>query len=97
MRDARTGEAGILAVQGLFIAIGAEPHFGPFAGLLETGGNGYVVLKERTMTSVTGVFAAGEVADGRYRQAAIAVGDGCRAAMDAERWLEEWGEEDTGP
>ncbi len=71
------------------MAVGYEPHLGPFAGLLETHGNGYVVLKKGTMTSVPGVFAAGEVADGRYRQAATAVGDGCRAAVDAERWIEE--------
>lgn len=60
---------------------------------METDEDGYVVRKEgTTMTSVAGVFAVGEVADGRYRQAATAVGEGCKAAEDALRWLEERGE-----
>ncbi len=89
--DTRSGGERILDVAGLFVAAGYEPHLGPFAGLLETDGRGYVVLKQRTMTSVPGVFAAGEVADGRYRQTATAVGDGGRAAIDAERWIEKQG------
>lgn len=77
-----------LDVEGLFVAIGSEPHLGLFAGLLDTDEDGYVILKERTMTSVPGVFAAEEVADRRYRQTATAVGDGIRAAIDARAWLE---------
>ncbi len=92
VRDTRTGGERVFAADGLFVAVGYEPHLGPFAGLLETDGGGYVVLKQRTMTSVPGVFAAGEVADGRYRQLGTAVGDGCRAA---QKWIEEqvgtWG------
>ena len=88
VKDARTGRRRVLEVDGVFAAIGAEPHFGPFTGLLATDGDGYVVLKEGTMTSAPGVFAAGEVADGRYQQTATAVGDGCRAAVDAQRWIE---------
>ncbi len=88
VRDARSGRERVLDVDGLFVAIGYEPHLGPFAGLLETDGGGYAVLKEGTMTSVPGVFAAGEVADARYRQTATTVGDGCRAALDAQRWIE---------
>lgn len=91
VRDARSGGRRVLAVEGLFVAAGYEPHLGPFTGLLETDGRGHVVLKERTMTSVPGVFAAGEVADGRYRQTATTVGGGCRAAMNAERWIEGQG------
>ncbi len=91
IRGTRTGKVCVLDVDGLFVAVGYEPHLGPFAGLLETDGNGYVVLKEGTMTGVPGVFAAGEVAEGRYRQTATAVGDGCRAAIDAERWIERQG------
>ena len=97
MRDVRTGEGRVLAVDGPFVAVGYEQHLGPFAGLLETDGGGYVALKQRTMTSVPGVFAAGEVADGRYRQTATAVGDGCRAAINAEGWIEEQDEEAVGP
>lgn len=92
VRDARTGGRHVLDVDGLFVAIGYEPHLGPFAGLLETDRRGYVVLKQRTMTSVPGVFAAGEVADGHYRQTATTVGDGCRAAVDAQGWIEGQGE-----
>ena len=55
---------------------------------------GYVLQKEYTMTSVAGVFAAGDVSDIRYRQAITAAGDGCRSAIDAERWLEDQGEAD---
>ena len=96
VKDTRTGGGRVLDVDGLFIAIGYEPHLGPFAGLLETDGDGYVVPKENTMTSVPGVFAAGEVADGRYKQAATAVGDGCRAVTDAQNWLEEQDEKTAG-
>ncbi len=68
---------------------------GPEEPLKETGARaaiyGRVALDEGTVTSVAGVLAAEEVADGRYRQTAEAVGDGCRAAIDAERWIEEQG------
>ena len=91
VRDVGTGGVRVLDVDGLFVAVGYEPHLGPFAGLLETDGNGYVVLKRHTMASVPGVFAAGGVADGHYRQVATSVGVGCQAAVDAQRWLEGQG------
>jgi thioredoxin reductase (NADPH) len=92
LKNAKTGEEKDLAVDGFFAAIGHTPATGLFVGQLEMDGSGYVLQKEHTMTSVPGVFAAGDVSDTRYRQAITAAADGCRAAIDAERWLEEQGE-----
>jgi thioredoxin reductase (NADPH) len=92
LKNAKTGEENTLAVDGFFAAIGHTPATGLFAGQLEMDGSGYVLQKEHTMTSVPGIFAAGDVSDTRYRQAITAAADGCRAAIDAERWLEEQGE-----
>jgi thioredoxin reductase (NADPH) len=92
IKNAKTGEESTLPVDGFFAAIGHTPATGLFVGQLEMDGSGYVLQKEHTMTSVPGVFAAGDVSDTRYRQAVTAAADGCRAAIDAERWLEEQGE-----
>jgi len=92
LKDAKTGEENTLDVAGFFAAIGHAPATGLFEGQLEMDDSGYVLQKEHTMTSVPGVFAAGDVSDTRYRQAITAAADGCRAAIDAERWLEEQGE-----
>jgi thioredoxin reductase (NADPH) len=92
VKDVNTGEERELKVDGFFAAIGHAPATGIFEGQVEMDGGGYVLQKEHTMTSVPGVFAAGDVSDTRYRQAVTAAGDGCRAAIDAERWLEEQGE-----
>ncbi len=94
VKDCNTGEKRDLRVDGFFVAIGHQPATGLFEGQVEMDGVGYVLQKEHTMTSVPGVFAAGDVSDTRYRQAVTAAGDGCRAAIDAERWLEEQGETD---
>jgi thioredoxin reductase (NADPH) len=92
LKNAKTGEESTLAVAGFFAAIGHVPATSLFAGQVEMDDGGYLLQKEHTMTSVPGVFAAGDVSDTRYRQAVTAAADGCRAAIDAERWLEEQGE-----
>ena len=83
----------MLPVQGFFLAIGHQPNTELFKGILDMDNIGYIVPVEHTMTNVPGIFAAGDVTDHRYRQAVTAAGDGCRAAIDAERWLESVGEE----
>lgn len=88
LRDARSGEERTLPVQGLFLAIGHKPNTELFRGLINTDAAGYITPVEFTMTNIPGVFAAGDVTDHRYRQAVTAAGDGCRAAIDVERWLE---------
>jgi thioredoxin reductase (NADPH) len=84
-----------LPVQGFFVAIGHQPNTEIFRDILEMDKVGYLIPHKHTMSSVPGVFLAGDVADHRYRQAVTAAGDGCRAAIDAERWLELRGEVDT--
>ena len=93
-KNLKTGDVEDLAVDGFFAAIGHEPATLLFKGLVDMDAEGYVIQREHTMTSVPGVFAAGDVSDKRYRQAVTAAGDGCRAAIDAERWLDEQGEAD---
>lgn len=92
VRNVKSGEESDLAVQGVFLAIGHQPNTSLFKGVLEMDHAGYIIPKEHTMTSVAGVFASGDVTDHRYRQAITAAGDGCRAAIDLERWLESQGE-----
>jgi thioredoxin reductase (NADPH) len=87
--DTNTGEESHLATQGVFIAIGHQPNTDIFKGQLAMNPLGYLEVQEPTSyTSVDGVFAAGDVMDPHYRQAVTAAGTGCRAAIDAERWLE---------
>ena len=91
-KNLKTGEEREIEVEGFFAAIGHAPATGLFKDQVEMDEGGYILQKEHTMTSVPGVFAAGDVSDKRYRQAVTAAGDGSRAAIDAERWLEEQGE-----
>ncbi len=93
VRDVFTGEMTEHRVDGVFVAIGHTPTTSLFDGQLELDPAGYIVLKERRMSSVEGVFVAGDVHDQLYRQAVTAAGFGAMAAIDAERWLQEIGDE----
>ncbi len=88
VRDTRTGDVHEMPIEGLFIAIGHKPNTDVFAEWLDTDEKGYLVAHEHTSSRIPGVFIAGDVNDHRYRQAVTAAGDGARAAIDAERWLE---------
>ena len=91
IRDTRTGDETELPMDGLFIAIGHKPNTDVFADWLQVDEKGYLVAHDHTRSRIDGVFIAGDVHDHRYRQAVTAAGDGCRAAIDAERWLESEG------
>ena len=93
LHNVKTNEESTLPVQGFFLAIGHKPNTDLFKGILDMDNIGYIIPVEHTMTNIPGVFAAGDVTDHRYRQAVTAAGDGCRAAIDAERWLESLGDD----
>jgi thioredoxin reductase (NADPH) len=91
LRDTMTGETSQMPIEGLFIAIGYVPNTAAFRDWLEVDEKGYLVVHDETGSRVDGVFIAGDVHDHRYRQAVTAAADGCKAAIDAERWLEAQG------
>jgi thioredoxin reductase (NADPH) len=92
VRDTVTGETSELPVQGMFVAIGYKPNTELFEGQLRVGEGGYLEIVGETGSGIDGVFIAGDVHDHHYRQAVTAAGDGCKAAIDAERWLASVGE-----
>jgi len=88
VRNVTTGARRTLPVSGYFSAIGHQPNTDVFRGKLAMDETGYLRIRHpSTATSVEGIFAAGDVADPTYRQAVSAAGEGCKAAIDAERWL----------
>jgi thioredoxin reductase (NADPH) len=88
LKDVVTGKEARHEAGGVFFAIGHDPNVGFLKGQLALEPNGYVKIKSgTTLTSIEGVFAAGDVQDHKYRQAVTAAGSGCMAALDAEKWL----------
>ena len=93
LRDTQTGAEREMPIEGLFVAIVHRPNTDVFKDWLARDEKGYLVVQDYTSSGIEGVFVAGDVHDHRYRQAITAAGDGCKAAIDAERWLEALGEE----
>lgn len=93
VKNLQSNQTHTIAATGMFAAIGHTPNTKFLRGQLQTDDKGFIVVKDaqRTTTSVEGVFAAGDVADPIYKQAITAAGMGCKAALDAERWLAEKG------
>ncbi len=89
LRNLKTGADSTLPVDGLFVAIGYDPNTELFRGQLELDAKGYLVVRNETESSVPGVFVAGDVHDFRYRQAITAAADGCKALLDAEKFVKQ--------
>ena len=89
LRNTKSNEKRDIALDGVFVAIGHDPNTTVFRGKLDMDQNGYLIARHGSLTSIPGVFVAGDVQDHRYRQAVTAAGSGCMAAIDAEKFLEE--------
>ncbi len=94
LRNVKSGEESILPTDALFVDIGHEPQTAIFKDVIPLDDRGYALTNDcdAMSTSIEGVFVAGDVHDHRYRQAVTAAAEGCKAAMDAEKWLEEHGD-----
>lgn len=92
-KNLKTNEETELKVDGLFYGLGLTPNTNLFKGILEMDSEGYIIKKPihnfETMTSITGIFVAGDASDKIYRQAVVAAGDGCKAALDVNNYLIE--------
>ncbi len=89
IQNVKTNEITELEASGLFYAVGHKPNTDPFVGQLDLDSDGYIITKPgTTQTSISGVFAAGDVQDKKYRQAITAAGSGCMAALECEKFLE---------
>jgi thioredoxin reductase (NADPH) len=96
LKHAQTGEVDELPISGLFLGIGHEPNARMFAGQMDLDQDGYIKTTGNVLTTlngqtIAGVFACGDVQDRRYRQAITAAGSGCMAALEVEKYLEEFG------
>lgn len=91
VKNVETGETSEIAAKGFFIAIGHIPNTAPFHGVLKTDSDGYLVSDHTSgvHTTLDGVYVAGDCSDHVYRQAITAAGMGCRASIEAERWISE--------
>ena len=90
IKDVNSGTEREIELKCVFVAIGHTPNTAPFRGKLDMDGNGYLLQRDGTKTNLPGVFAAGDVADHVYRQAITASGQGCAAALDAEKYLAQF-------
>ena len=87
LENTQDGSTSELEVEGVFMAIGHTPNSSFLNGLVETDDQGYILQKHGTLTSVDGIYAAGDISDTEYRQAITAAGQGCAAAIEVERWI----------
>ena len=92
LKDVNTGKTKEMKIDGIFLAIGHIPNTSIFKGKVDMDDHGFIKTDRKLQTNVPGVFAAGDVQDPRYKQAVTAAGTGCQAAMEAEKYCEEWKE-----
>ena len=89
LKNVQTGEVTTFPCDGVFIAIGHKPNTDVFKGKIDLDENRYIIVHDETKTSIEGVFAAGDNKDRKYKQAITSAGSGCKAALDAEKYLQE--------